>query len=85
MFYQKYTSFLPHCDWLFMSRDDDHPPLCPPCSIHFNTPLLNYASVPANSKLQSRLVLCCAIPLLYFLAQHSTSFDFRLLFAGTEV
>ena len=29
-------------------------------------------------------MLCCVIHLLYFLAQLSTTLDFRLLFAGTE-
>ena len=48
----------------------------------YNTPLSIYASVPAINNLKSRLVLCCAIHLLYFLAP---SLDFRLLFAGTEV
>ena len=44
-----------------------------------NTPLSNFASVPANHNLKSRLVLSRAIQLLYFLAQLSTSLDFRLL------
>ena len=56
-----------------------------PLTIFDNTPVSNYASVPANNNLKSRLVLSCAIHLLYFLAQLSTSLDFKLLFAGTDV
>ena len=43
-----------------------------------------FASVPANNNLKSRLVQSCAIYLLYFLAQLNTNLDFKLLFAGTE-
>ena len=35
-----------------------------------NASLSNYASVPANNNSKSRLMLSCAIYLLYFLAQH---------------
>ena len=49
-----------------------------------NTPVSNYASVPVINNLKSRLMLSCAIDLLYFLGHLSTSLDFKLLFAGTE-
>ena len=45
-------------------------------------PPSNYASVPANNNLKSRLVLCCARKYSKCIAQHSSSLDFRLLFAG---
>ena len=47
-------------------------------------PLLNYASVPANNNLKSRLVLNCTRKYSKCIARHRTSLDFRLLFAGTE-
>ena len=49
-----------------------------------NTPFSNYSSVPANNNLKFRLVICSATHFQCFLAQHSTSLDSRLLFAGTE-
>ena len=54
-----------------------------------NPPVSNYASVPTNNNLKSRLVraiymLSCAIHLLYFLAQLGINLDFGLLFVGTE-
>ena len=61
------------------------------CTVHFlidfyydNTPVWNYTSVPTNNNLKLRLVLNCAIHLLYFLEQLSTSLNFKLLFVGTE-
>ena len=49
-----------------------------------NTPVSNYASVPANNNLKSRLVLSYARKYSKCVAQLSTSLDFSLLFAGTE-
>ena len=51
---------------------------------YISEPLSNYASVPANNNPKSRLVLSYARICNKCIAQHSTSLDFRLLFAGTE-
>ena len=49
-----------------------------------NRPLSNYASVPAKYNLKSRLLLRCARNYSKYIAQISSSLDFRFLFGGTE-